>query len=132
MKEVIYDNSISSFLYDYIGNNVIIIPQGAESPFVHIDILYKILDNINSKQDLNVYFDFCLLNGSYEQRFLKIVYSNSKFSIYSRQIISGNSIPSEIKVLCNDYYRANSKKIIDKSFLTDIEKMSLLQNIAFA
>lgn len=131
MKEVIYNNSISSFLYDYIGNNVIIIPCGAESPFEHIDILYQILDNINTKQDLNVYFDFCLLNGSLKQRFLKIVYSNSKFSIYSRQIVSKNSIPSEIKVLCNNYYKTNSKKIIDKSLLTDIEKMSLLKNIAF-
>ncbi len=132
MKEVIYNNSISSFLYDYVGNNVIIIPRGAESPFEHMDVLYQILDNINAKHDLNVYFDFCLLNGSLGQRFLKIVYSNNKFSIYSRQIISENSIPSEIKVLCNNYYKTNSKKIIDKSFLTDIEKMSLLQNIAFA
>lgn len=132
MKEVIYNNSISSFLYDYVGNNVIIIPRGTESPFEHVNLLYQILDNINTKQDLNVYFDFCLLNGSLEQRFLKIVYSNNKFSIYSRQIISENSIPSEIKVLCNNYYKTNSKKIIDKSFLTDIEKMSLLQNIAFA
>lgn len=132
MKEVIYNNSISSFLYDYVGNNVIIIPRGVESPFEHIDVLYQILDNINAKHDLNVYFDFCLLNGSLEQRFLKIVYSNNKFFIYSRQIISENSIPSEIKVLCNNYYKTNSKKIIDKSFLTDIEKMSLLQNIAFA
>lgn len=132
MKEVIYDNSISSFLYDYTGNNVIIIPCGAESPFEHINLLYQILDNINAKQDLNVYFDFCLLNGSFEQRFLKIVYSNNKFSLYSRQVISENSIPSEIKALCNNYYKANSKKIIDKSFLTDIEKVSLLQNVVFA
>lgn len=132
MKEVIYNNSISSFLYDYVGNNVIIIPRGAESPFEHVNLLYQILDNINTKQDLNVYFDFCLLNGSLEQRFLKIVYSNNKFSMYSKQIVSENSIPSEIKVLYNNYYKTNSKKIIDKSFLTDIEKMSLLQNIAFA
>lgn len=132
MKEVIYDNSISSFLYDYTGNDVIIIPRGAESPFEHINLLYQILDNINAKQDLNVYFDFCLLNGSFEQRFLKIVYSNNKFSLYSRQVISENSIPSEIKALCNNYYKANSKKIIDKSFLTDIEKVSLLQNVVFA
>lgn len=131
MKEVIYNNSISSFLYDYIGNNVIIIPRGAESPFEHLDIIYSTLDNIN-KSTLYVYFDFCLLNGSLEQRFLKIVYSNNKFILHSKQMISMSSIPNEIKVLCNNYYKINSKKIVDKSFLTDIEKMSLLQNIVFA
>ena len=131
MKEVIYNNSISSFLYDYTGNNVIIIPRGAESPFEHLDIIYSTLDNIN-KSTLYVYFDFCLLNGSLEQRFLKIVYSNNKFILHSKQMISMSSRPNEIKVLCNNYYKINSKKIVDKSFLTDIEKMSLLQNMVFA
>ena len=50
MKEVIYNNSISSFLYDYTGNNVIIIPRGAESPFEHLDIIYSTLDNINKSR----------------------------------------------------------------------------------
>ncbi len=132
MKEVFYNNSISSFLYDYIGNNVIIIPRGVESPFLHLDIIYQTLHNIQSRNDLNVYFDFCLLNGFSKPRFLKIIYSINKFSLSSKQTIEKNLIPEEIKKICNNYYKLNSKKIIDKSFLTDIEKISLLQNITFA
>ena len=52
MKEVFYKNSISSFLYDYKDNNVIIIPRGAESPFEHLDIIYSILNDINKSHSL--------------------------------------------------------------------------------
>ena len=132
MKEVIYDNSISSFLYDYTGNNVIIIPRGAESPFEHINLLYQILDNINAKQDLNVYFDFCLLNGISDNRFIKIQYINKKFSLKSKKNITVKDIPQSIKEKCNKYFKQHSKKIINTSFLTDIEKVLLQKDIIFA
>lgn len=131
MKEVIYNNSISSFLYDYIGNNVIIIPRGAESPFEHLNIVYSTLSNIN-KSTLNVYFDFCLLNGISDNRFIKIQYNNHKFALKSKEIITEKNIPQVIKEKCNKYFRAHSKKMIDKTFLTDIEKILLQKCISFA
>lgn len=131
MKEVIYNNSISSFLYDYIGNNVIIIPRGAESPFEHLNIVYSTLSNIN-KSTLNVYFDFCLLNGISDNRFIKIQYNNHKFALKSKEIITEKNIPQVIKEKCNKYFKAHSKKMIDKTFLTDIEKILLQKCISFA
>lgn len=131
MKEVFYKNSISSFLYDYKDNNVIIIPRGAESPFEHLDIIYSILNDINKSQ-LNVYFDFCLLNGISDSRFIKIQYNNQKFSIKTRLVITEKEIPQIIKETCNKYFKTHSKRMIDKTFLTDIEKVLLQKNISFA
>lgn len=131
MKEIFYKNTISSFLYDYIDNNVIIIPRGAESPFEHLNIIYSTLSNIN-KSTLNVYFDFCLLNGISDNRFIKMQYSNQKFTLKSKEIITEKDIPQVIKEKCNKYFKTNSKKMIDKTFLTDIEKILLQKCISFA
>lgn len=131
MKEVFYINSISSFLYDYKDNNVIIIPRGAESPFEHLNIVYSTLSNIN-KSTLNVYFDFCLLNGISDNRFIKIQYNHQKFALKSKEIITEKDIPQVIKEKCNKYFKVHSKKIIDKTFLTDIEKILLQKCISFA
>lgn len=131
MKEIFYENSISSFLYDYKDNNVIIIPRGAESPFEHLDVVYSILSNIN-KSSLNVYFDFCLLNGISDSRFIRIQYNNRKFSIKTKEVITEKDIPQAIKEKCNKYFKTHSKNMIDKTFLTDIEKILLQKCISFA
>lgn len=131
MKEIFYEKSISSFLYDYKDNDVIIIPRGAESPFEHLDVVYSILSNINKSQ-LNVCFDFCLLNGISDSRFIRIQYNNQKFSVKTKEVITEKDIPQVIKEKCNKYFKTHSKKMIDKSFLTDIEKMSLQKCISFA
>ena len=131
MKEIFYENSISSFLYDYKDNNVIIIPRGAESPFEHLDVVYSILSNIN-KISLNVYFDFCLLNGISDSRFIRIQYNNSKFSVKTKEVITEKDIPQAIKEKCNKYFKTHSKNMIDKTFLTDIEKILLQKCISFA
>lgn len=131
MKEIFYDNSISSFIYDFIDNDVIIIPRGAESPFEHLDVIYSILSNMNKNQ-MNVYFDFCLLNGISDNRFIKIQYINKKFSLKSKKNITVKDIPQSIKEKCNKYFKQHSKKIINTSFLTDIEKVLLQKDIIFA
>lgn len=131
MKEIFYEKSISSFLYDYKDNNVIIIPRGAESPFEHLDIVYSILSNIN-KISLNVYFDFCLLNGISDSRFIRIQYNNRKFSVKTKEVITEKDIPQAIKEKCNKYFKTHSKNMIDKTFLTDIEKILLQKCISLA
>lgn len=131
MKEIFYENSISSFLYDYKDNNVIIIPRGAESPFEYLDIVYSILSNIN-KSSLNVYFDFCLLNGISDSRFIRIQYNNRKFNVKTKEVITEKDIHQVIKEKCNKYFKTHSKKMIDKTFLTDIEKILLQKCISFA
>ena len=131
MKEIFYKKSISSFLFDYNDNDVIIIPRGAESPFEHLDVIYQTLNNIN-RTILNVYFDFCLINGISSERFIKMQYKNQKFSIKDKEIVTEKDIPQPIKEKCNSYYKVYSKKMIDKTFLTDIEKVLLKECISFA
>ncbi len=133
MKEMFYNNSISSILYDFIDNNVIIIPCGAESPFEHINVLNELLADYNSSSNLDIYFDFCLLNGITEFRLLKIRYNSSKgLNVLEKETITEKEMPPEIKLLCNKFYKRNTKKIIKKSLLNDYEKGILTQNIAFA
>ena len=59
-------------------------------------------------------------------------YSNQKFTLKSKEIITEKDIPQVIKEKCNKYFKTNSKKMIDKTFLTDIEKILLQKCISFA
>lgn len=124
MKEVFYNNSISSFLYSYIDNNVVIIPCGSESPFEHLNFINEVLSGICKGENLNIYFDFCLLNGFSDKRFLLVQYWDNKLDISSRRFISKNSIPKKIKAVYDEYFKINSED--------EVEKLTLLKNIKFA
>ena len=124
MKLCKYQNSISSFYYDNKDSDVIIISQGSESPFEHLDYVYNILEKF-AKKKLNVFSDNCFIKGFSENRFLFLSYTNKKFDLNSRQYINEKKLPDEIKNQFNKFYKIKYKKLIKSSFLTDIEKEEL-------
>lgn len=130
MKQCKYENSISSFYYDSMDSDVIIISQGSESPFEHLDYVYNVLDTLTKKK-LNVFIDNCLINGISENRIIYLSYNNNKFDLKSKHYINEKTLPLTIQNKYKNFYKINYKNLIKKSFLTDIEKKELKNHFLY-
>ncbi len=130
MKQCRYENSISSFYYELKDSNVIIVSQGDESPFEHLDSIYPVLNSFK-KKELNVFFDFCFTHGASKNRIMSLFYSNSKFDLKTKKYINENNLPTGLKNSCNRFYKANYKKLIESCYLTDIEINKLKDNLFY-
>lgn len=127
MKEYYYNNSISSFFIDYYKNSIIIIPCGAESPFEHLNMINSAICNLPICGDISVYFDFTLINGLSDNRYMVMNYSRikRKLDIINNKKIKFNELPETIKEIISKFYNTNASQRLDKSVLTNFEKVTI-------